>query len=95
MMKVLKQNENYDEEINKMVIEGFYSQLSKPEVLLSIIKIISDSEKYFFTDLTITDLINLGFRVMKNPIKDVQTLEIHKNEKQEVITPIQKEWNSF
>jgi predicted nucleic-acid-binding protein len=83
-MKVLKQHPEYEQEIHEMVVEAFYTQLSKPEVLLSMFNIIGDSEKYFFTDLTLSDLISIGIKVMKNPINDIQTLEVPMVQEQKV-----------
>ncbi|MFD2445692.1 hypothetical protein ACFSO7_17170 [Bacillus sp. CGMCC 1.16607] len=94
-MKILKQNPNYKDELHQIVIQAFYSQFTKPEIVMSIFTLISDSDKYLFTDLSFTDLITLGVKVMKNPIKDVQTLDIPNKGEQKVSDTLPSEWYSF
>ncbi|CAG9609886.1 hypothetical protein [Pseudoneobacillus rhizosphaerae] len=95
IMKTLKQTQKYDQEINQLIVDTFTSQLSKPEASLALFGFVTDLDEYFYTDLTMNQLLTMGINMMKNPVQEVQKLEVPMNPKQEVIKPIEKEMKHF
>lgn len=95
IIKQLKQTQKYDQELNQLIIDTVSSQLSKPEVSLALIGFVSDIDKYFFTDLSMSQLLTLGINIMKNPVQEVQRMEVPINSKKEVIKPIQVKMENF
>lgn len=95
IIKALKQTQKYDQELNQLIIDTVSSQLSKPDVSLALFGFVTDVDQYFFTDLTMAQLLTMGINIMKNPVQEVQKLEVPMNPKEEVIKPIQKEMKHF
>jgi hypothetical protein len=88
IIKRLKQTQKYDQELNQLIIDTVSSQISKPDALLTLLSFVTDVDKYFFTDLSISQLITMGINIMKNPVQEVQKIEVPLNSKEEVIEPI-------
>jgi hypothetical protein len=95
IIKALKQTQKYDQELNQLIIDTVSSQLSKPDVSLALFGFVTDVDQYFFTDLTMAQLLTMGINLMKNPVQEVQKLEVPMNPKEEVIKPIQKAMKHF
>jgi hypothetical protein len=95
IMKALKQTQKYDQEINQLIVDTFISQLSKPDVSLAFLGFVTDFDEYFYTDLTMNQLLTMGINMMKNPVQEVQKLEVPMNPKEEVLKPIEKEMKHF
>jgi hypothetical protein len=83
-IKILKQTQKYDKELNQMIVDTVSSQLSKPDVPLALLDFVNEVEQYFFTDLTMTQLISMGINIMSNPVQEVQKLEVPLNPMEEV-----------
>jgi hypothetical protein len=94
-IKAIKQTQKYDKELNQLIIDTISSQLSKPDVSLALLGFVTDVDKYFFTDLTMTQLLSMGINIMKNPVQEVQKLEVPLNPRAEVIKPIYEDKNHF
>jgi hypothetical protein len=95
IVKSLKQTQKYDQEINQLIVDTFTSQLSKPDVSLALFGFVTDFDEYFYTDLTMNQLLTMGINMMKNPVQEVQKLEVPMNPKEEVLKPIEKEMKHF
>jgi hypothetical protein len=84
-IKALKQTKKYDQEVNQLIIDTVSTQLSKPEITLALVELVTEVDQYLFTDLTLPQLISLGLNLMKNPVQAVQKLELPTNSVEEVI----------
>jgi uncharacterized membrane protein YheB (UPF0754 family) len=84
-IKALKQTKKYDQEVNQLIIDTVSTQLSKPEITLALVELVTEVDQYLFTDLTLPQLISLGLNLMKNPGQAVQKLELPTNSVEEVI----------
>jgi hypothetical protein len=89
IIKLLKQTQKYDNELNQLIIDTVTSQLSNPNVSLALLGFVTDVDKYFFTDLSMSQLLTMGINIMKNPVQEVQKMEVPINSKKEVLMPIQ------
>jgi hypothetical protein len=94
IMKKLKETGKFDLEINQMIINTFSQQLTKPEVALSFVSFLPELGQYLQTDLTMNELLSIGFNVMQNPIQEVHKLEIPEMREQEVMEP-ETDWESL
>jgi hypothetical protein len=94
-IKTLKATHKYDHELNQMIVNTFSTQLSKPDVVLSLFGIITELNQFFFTDLTMDELLSIGLDMMKNPVQEVHKLEIPNIYEQEVMKKAQNELSVF
>jgi hypothetical protein len=94
-IKTLKATHKYDHELNQMIVNTFSSELSKPDVVLSMFGIITEINQFFFTDLTMDELLSIGLDMMKNPVQEVHKLEIPTTYEQEVMKKAQNELSVF
>jgi hypothetical protein len=94
-IKTLKATHKYDHELNQMIVNTFSTQLSKPDVVLSMFGIITELNQFFFTDLTMDELLSIGLDMMKNPVQEVHKLEIPNSYEQEVMKKAQNELSVF
>jgi hypothetical protein len=78
-----------------MIVNTFSSELSKPDVVLSMFGIITEINQFFFTDLTMDELLSIGLDMMKNPVQEVHKLEIPTTYEQEVMKKAQNELSVF
>jgi hypothetical protein len=82
---MLKETRKYQHELNQVIFNTVSSQLSKPEVLISLFSLLSEVDEYLFTDLTLEELLAIGIDVMKNPVQEVQKMELPIPQDQEVL----------
>lgn len=94
-IKILKQTKKYDTELNQLIVETISSQLSKPDFAITLFGVLTDVDQHFFTDLTMEQLLTLGIQMMKNPVQEVQKIEVPNKQYEEVMEPIQNEMNHF
>jgi anionic cell wall polymer biosynthesis LytR-Cps2A-Psr (LCP) family protein len=94
-IKELKQTQKYDQEINQLIIKTVTTQLYKPDVVLSLFGILNEMDDYFFTDLTMDEFLEIGLNAFRNPIQDVQKLEVPKSQGEEVMESKQSEFHRY
>lgn len=94
IIKKLKASGKFDLEINQMIINTFSQQLTKPDVAMSLVNFIPELGQYLQTDLTLNELLSIGFDVMQNPIQEVHKLEIPEMHEQEVMET-ETDWESL
>jgi hypothetical protein len=94
-IKTLKETHKYELELNEMIIKTVSSQLSTPDVLLSLMGTITNIDQYLYTDLKKEEIFALGMHVMKNPVLEVQKLEKPPQLDQEVLDSLKTEINPF
>jgi hypothetical protein len=90
-IKALKQTKKYDQEVNQLIIDTVSTQLSKPDITLALVELVTEVDQYLFTDLSLPQLLTLGLNIMKNPVQEVQKLEVPKNSVEEVIHQVKSE----
>lgn len=94
IVKKLNQNHHNKQEIYSMLAQSLTIEIAKPEVLISLVGIVNELDQFVYTDLSIDELLSLGFSVMNQSRKEVEKFEIPNNEQQVIeTTPYEK--NNF